>query len=82
VRWLRCCRRRPTEPAPILPASFDEVDPEILGEAHLAIDGGTLGGAPSTVLDLGSIEDGRWRVLREGALPPSEVEGLLGRRSD
>jgi L-threonylcarbamoyladenylate synthase len=64
------------------PASFDEVDPEILGEAHLAIDGGTLGGAPSTVLDLGSIEDGRWRVLREGALPPSEVEGLLGRRSD
>ena len=61
------------------PASFDAIDPEIVGEAHLAIDGGVLGGAPSTVVDLGSIEDdGGWTVLREGALSEPEIRARLG----
>ena len=37
--------------------------------ADLVIDGGELAGTPSTVLDLRELEsEGRWRVLREGAL--------------
>jgi len=62
------------------PSSFDRIDPEIVGEAHLAIDGGELGGQPSTVLDLSEIDSGGgWRVLREGALPVVEAKLLLKR---
>lgn len=61
------------------PVSFEEVDPRILGEAHLAIDGGGLGGAPSTVVDIGGIDSGgEWTVLREGALSSAEIEAKLG----
>jgi L-threonylcarbamoyladenylate synthase len=61
------------------PANFEEVDPRILGEAHLAIDGGGLGGAPSTVVDIGGIDSGgEWTVLREGALSSAEIEAKLG----
>ena len=50
----------------------------ILDGADLAIDGGELGGEPSTVVDVTAIEDGGgWKVLREGALPAAEVERLL-----
>jgi L-threonylcarbamoyladenylate synthase len=60
------------------PASFERIDGEILEAADLAIDGGALGGSPSTVVDLAGIDaGGGWRVLRDGAMPPSEVERLL-----
>jgi L-threonylcarbamoyladenylate synthase len=65
------------EPAP---ASFDQVPSEIVAGADLAIDGGTLTGLPSTVVELtGFDESGSWSVLREGALPVSELELRLGR---
>ena len=37
-------------------------------------------GTPSTVIDLRDLEaEGRWHVLREGALPKAEVEAALAR---
>ncbi len=61
------------------PHRFGEIDPRILGDVDLVIDGGELGGTPSTVIDLSRIEtDGGWSILREGALERGEVERLLG----
>ena len=61
------------------PSSFDDIDPEVLGAADLAIDGGELGGAPSTVVDLTELDaGGGWRVLRDGALSGEELARLLG----
>lgn len=62
------------EPAP---HRFETIPPVVLDRADLAIDGGELGGEPSTVVDITRIEDGEWKVLREGALPAAEVERLL-----
>jgi len=57
---------------------FADLDPDVLAGADLAIDGGDLTGLPSTVVDLTAIEDGgRWRVLREGAVPAAELEERL-----
>jgi L-threonylcarbamoyladenylate synthase len=62
-------------------ARFDALDPEVVAGADLAIDGGELGGSPSTVIDLTAIDaDGRWEVVREGGLSSSEVARLLERR--
>lgn len=59
------------------PASFDEVRAEIVAAADLAIDGGALTGAPSTVIDLTTFDEGgEWKVLREGGMSSAE----LGRR--
>jgi L-threonylcarbamoyladenylate synthase len=67
---------RSGEPAP---RSFDEIDPEILSAADLAIDAGKLLGKPSTVVDVTAIDaTGGWGVLREGALPSAEVDRALG----
>lgn len=56
------------------PSRFEDVDPVILEGVDLAIDGGELGGAPSTVVDLTALaREGTWEVLREGALPAREV---------
>jgi L-threonylcarbamoyladenylate synthase len=61
------------------PRSFDEVDDQVLAGADLAIDGGELIGAPSTVVDLSEIDStGRWDVLREGALPRGVIDRILG----
>jgi len=66
---------RSGEPAP---HRFEDVDPVVLGGADLAIDGGEVGGEPSTVVDLTAIEDGgEWRVLREGVLGRPELERRL-----
>ncbi len=60
------------------PSRVEDIDPEILDGVDLAIDGGELGGSPSTVVDLTAIEDGReWSVLREGALAADELARLL-----
>jgi tRNA A37 threonylcarbamoyladenosine synthetase subunit TsaC/SUA5/YrdC len=59
-------------------AGFGELDPRIVAGADLAIDGGALGGSPSTVVDLTEIDaGGGWAILREGALSPQEVGRLL-----
>jgi L-threonylcarbamoyladenylate synthase len=62
------------------PARFADVDPAIVAAVDLAIDGGDLGGMPSTVVDVTSIEDGGEPViLREGALSRAELELALRR---
>jgi L-threonylcarbamoyladenylate synthase len=65
---------RSGEPAP---SRLDEVAAEIVDSVDLAIDGGELTGLPSTVVDLTAIEGGGWSILREGAMPASDLEGLL-----
>ena len=62
------------------PASFAAVPTEIVGGVDLAINGGTLTGLPSTVVDISAIEEGRdgsWRVLRDGALSPGDLASTL-----
>lgn len=60
------------------PASFDEVPAEIVSAVDLAIDGGTLTGRPSTVVDLTSFdEDGDWRVLRAGGMGSAGLAARL-----
>jgi L-threonylcarbamoyladenylate synthase len=58
--------------------AFADLDPAIVDAVDLAIDGGELTGAPSTVIDLTAIESGgEWFVLREGGMPRAEVERTL-----
>ncbi len=60
------------------PSCFEDIDEELLDGADLAIDGGELGGKPSTVIDLSEVDDGgSWAVLREGALDRVELERAL-----
>lgn len=55
-----------------------EVPASIREGADLLVDGGELGGTPSTVIDLRAYErDGTWEILREGALPAAAVGSLL-----
>ena len=55
-----------------------EVPPSIRDGADLVLDGGELPGVASTVIDLRDLaEEGRWHVLREGALPRGQVQELL-----
>lgn len=65
---------RSGEPAP---ARFSEIDKRVLEGVDLAIDGGPLGGEPSTVIDLSAIEDGEWTLLRDGAVSAREVGTAL-----
>jgi L-threonylcarbamoyladenylate synthase len=61
------------------PRSFEGIDEQVLAGADVAIDGGELLGAPSTVVDLSELDSsGRWEVLREGALPRGVIERILG----
>jgi len=63
------------EPAP---ASLDEVPDGIVTAVDLAIDGGTLTGQPSTVVDLTSFDVyGEWRVLRTGGMDAAELAARL-----
>lgn len=59
------------------PPEFGEIASAVVESADLAIDGGRLGGAPSTVVDVTEIAEGRWGVLREGALPQEAVAEAL-----
>jgi L-threonylcarbamoyladenylate synthase len=59
------------------PARFEDVGRSIRDGVDLALDGGELGGAPSTVIDLTEFEAGRWRLLREGAVAAADVEAAL-----
>lgn len=63
------------------PSRFADIDPGLLAEVDLAIDGGGLAGAPSTVVDLTPLDErGTWEILREGALSGAEVSDRLGRQ--
>jgi L-threonylcarbamoyladenylate synthase len=60
------------------PSRFEDVDPELLAQVDLAIDGGELVGAPSTVVDLTALDDGgTWELVREGALARAELARRL-----
>jgi L-threonylcarbamoyladenylate synthase len=67
---------RSGEPAP---GAFADVDPGVVAEVDVAIDGAGLTGLPSTVVDLVEIEraGGSWRLLREGGMAREEVARLL-----
>lgn len=57
---------------------FEDVPGSIVAGVDLAIDGGRLGGLPSTVVDLAEIDEGGgWTVLREGALSPGDLAAAL-----
>jgi L-threonylcarbamoyladenylate synthase len=59
-------------------ARFEDIPPEIRGAVDLAIDGGELGGEPSTVIDISGIEAGEPPgILRQGAMPADEVTRRL-----
>lgn len=58
--------------------SLQDVPERIREGADLVIDGGELPGTPSTVVDLRDLDsEGRWHVLREGALPREAVQERL-----
>lgn len=54
--------------------TLDEVPQDIRDGADLVIDGGTLPGTPSTVIDL-TVEP--YRIVREGALSAAEIAARL-----
>jgi L-threonylcarbamoyladenylate synthase len=59
-------------------ASFDAIPPSLLTAVDLAIDGGTLTGLPSTVVDITAIDgSGAWEVLREGGLSTGDLAAAL-----
>ena len=75
VAIFQTSANRSGEPAP---RRFEQLDPRILEGADVAIDGGDVGGSPSTVIDLARIdEDGSWRILRQGPVPATEIERTL-----
>jgi len=60
--------------------TLDEVPLAIREAADLSIDGGTLPGTPSTVVDLGALEGtGSWRIVRAGAFPAAALQSALAR---
>jgi L-threonylcarbamoyladenylate synthase len=60
------------------PRRLADVPEALRAAADLVLDGGELPGVPSTVVDLSRYEDeGRWELLREGAVPPDEVRSAL-----
>jgi L-threonylcarbamoyladenylate synthase len=57
---------------------YEDVDPHIRRGVDHALDGGELAGTPSTVVDLTAYEDeGRFELVREGAVPSAQVAALL-----
>ena len=60
------------------PRSLDEVDETVRAGADLVVDGGTLPGTPSTVVDLRAYgSHGTWSVIREGAVSTDEIAAAL-----
>ena len=60
--------------------TLEAVEPRLRAGADLVVNDGELAGTPSTVVDLGSFEDGGgWRIVREGACTREQFErALLG----
>lgn len=60
------------------PRRLADVPEDIRAAADLVLDGGDLPGIASTVVDLGDYEaSGRYEVLREGAIPATDLARLL-----
>jgi len=60
-------------------AHFADIPDQIIAGADLAIDGGTLAGLPSTVIDLTAFDQaGEWTVLREGGMSLGDLAARLG----
>jgi L-threonylcarbamoyladenylate synthase len=60
------------------PHRFGDVDRQIVDAVDLAVDGGELGGEPSSVVDLTRLgSDGSWAVLRPGAVPEHDLANRL-----
>jgi L-threonylcarbamoyladenylate synthase len=60
------------------PGRFEDIPDSILGAVDLAIDGGTLTGLPSTVVDIATIDaGGDWEVLRQGAISEGDLASAL-----
>jgi len=58
--------------------SFGDIDRDVLSSADVAIDGGDLLSAPSTVVDISRLDvTGEWTVLREGVLPKGAIDEVL-----
>jgi L-threonylcarbamoyladenylate synthase len=58
--------------------TLDRVPEQLRAEADMVIDGGELPGTPSTVIDLRAYErDGRWSIVRAGAVSEREVDVAL-----
>jgi L-threonylcarbamoyladenylate synthase len=58
---------------------LEDVDEGIRAGVDLILEGGELPGTASTVVDLtGYHEDGRFEIVREGAVPVGEIRGALG----
>jgi L-threonylcarbamoyladenylate synthase len=58
--------------------TLDEVPAQLRSEADMVIDGGELPGTPSTVIDLrGYEQDGRWSIVRAGAVSEREIGAAL-----
>lgn len=58
--------------------TLDAVHASVRAAVDVELDGGELPGTPSTVVDLTGYErDGAYEILREGAVPASEVGALL-----
>ena len=78
VRWpvLQSSANRSGEPAPRRLADVPET---IRAEVDCGLDGGALPGTASTVVDLRSYErDGRWAVVRAGAVGGRALVRVLG----
>lgn len=56
------------------PCRLEDVDAALRVGVDLEIDGGELPGLPSTVV---AVEEGGFRILREGAVPAARIEELL-----
>jgi L-threonylcarbamoyladenylate synthase len=57
---------------------LEDVDERIRARVDMQLDGGELPGTPSSVVDLGTYEDGGdWRLLREGAVGAEEIAAAL-----
>jgi L-threonylcarbamoyladenylate synthase len=68
---LQTSANRSGEPAPL---DFDDISAEIVAAVDLAIDGGSLTGLPSTVVDLTAFDaSGDWTVLREGGMSAGDL---------
>jgi len=79
VAILQTSANRSGEPAP---HRFAEIDPDLVEAVDLAIDGGELTGAPSTVVDLTELDTtGSWRVLRSGAMAATAIKRALSLRT-
>jgi L-threonylcarbamoyladenylate synthase len=60
------------------PRRVGDVDERLRDAADLVLDAGELPGTPSTVVDLTAYEpDGRWSIVREGAVSALDLERAL-----